>query len=407
MAINTPPLAEKVEDLNDVQRKLVRDSIGIIDNPIYPDRTYIEYIASAGGNVLPIITDGSSTYTITKGNGDQPTSYTDTGGSKTLNYDTAGRYIITIEGNFNGLSFNGQTQTVKDKIGSIKAGSNYPSTIPANAFSECNNLEWINIKGISTVGNQAFYECDSLKDVVLHATTLGDECFYNCGVLKTSDLGYTQTLGLKCFSLCDDMEYISCPIVTTVGNECFRFCKMLKEIHFQAENITERCFEQCYSLKDISLNSDSLSGFVSIGDSAFKNCHGLTVFSFQNKTGSTFTIGVESFLGCKNLTTVNLGNVLSIGNSAFSGCINLLSFECVLQNSITLGQSVFIGCTTLNTFRMSVAAYSSHSFGTDAFSGVSLSDLVLPNAGLTTANAIDASAVASGLTKLNGYRLMY
>ena len=166
MTFLTPANAEKVSALSTNQKTIVRQSFGIQDDPMQPERTYIVFDADAGNNDLHLIIGASSTYSILKGDGTLALLYTDTGGTKTLSYDVAGRYLITIDGNFNGIDTSGETQPEKDKYISIIGGSNYlPTVITTNAFKSCSNLEAFEVKLLTEIGENSFQDCVKIESI--------------------------------------------------------------------------------------------------------------------------------------------------------------------------------------------------------------------------------------------------
>ena len=62
------------------------------------------------------------------------------------------------------------------------------------------------------------------------------------------------------------------------------------------------------------------SGIISILDSTFSNCTGLTGVTIPNNISS---IGNNAFWGCTGLTSVDIRSVTYIGYSAFKGCTKL------------------------------------------------------------------------------------
>ena len=134
---------------------------------------------------------------------------------------------------------------------------------------------------VASVGDRAFYNCDSLKSVVLNAelASLGEESFYDCGSLA----------GLQ-----TDGNISNVPL--TIGASGFQLCKSLGEVSFIGR--TE----------------------VYLEDSSFYNCSKLT-----NTIGLSCIkqLGVCSFGNCSNLKTIDLSSVTEIPNSCFSGCSGL------------------------------------------------------------------------------------
>ena len=79
----------------------------------------------------------------------------------------------------------------------------------------------------------------------------------------------------------------------------------------------------------------------SIGQSAFKDCTGLTSVTIPN---SVTSIGYAAFWVCSGLTSVTIGNsVKSIGGDAFYSCSGLTSVT--IPNSVTsIGGVAFASC---------------------------------------------------------------
>jgi len=134
MAIGTPLTAVLARLLSKAQRDAVRLGYGINDYPYQVDRTYIVFDATAGVNKLHIDTGAAGNYIISKGDGKDEIGYNDTGGTKDLTFETAGRYLITIRGNFNGIKMGTDLGPVpqidRDKYIELIAGTNYPNSLP-------------------------------------------------------------------------------------------------------------------------------------------------------------------------------------------------------------------------------------------------------------------------------------
>jgi len=113
--ISTPEQAQMITDLSQAQLKAIRSYFGINDFPYQEDKIYIVFDADAGDNDLHLIDDAVHEYSISKGDGTLPSSYNDSGGTKTLNYAVAGRYLITIEGTINGIVLRYESEADKAK----------------------------------------------------------------------------------------------------------------------------------------------------------------------------------------------------------------------------------------------------------------------------------------------------
>lgn len=113
---------------------------------------------------------------------------------------------------------------------------------------------------------------------------------------------------------------------------------------------------------------------ISIGDSAFNNCHSFTNVTIPN---SVTTIGDEAFFACDLLTNITIpDSVIDIGYSAFSCCSSLKSIS--IPNSVkSIKDSTFSCCDGLTNVYISNGVTS---IGIWAFSGcTSLTTLDFPD----------------------------
>ena len=85
-----------------------------------------------------------------------------------------------------------------------------------------------------------------------------------------------------------------------------------------------------------------------IGESAFRECTGLTSIEIPN---SVTSIGKSAFYGCTKLTSVIIGNGVSeIDEETFSGCTGLTSV--VIGNGITsIDKNAFKDCSSLSSVK--------------------------------------------------------
>ena len=163
--------------------------------------------------------------------------------------------------------------------------------------------------GVTTIGVNAFSDCDNLASVTIpnSVTTIGDGAFSGCSSLTSVTIpNSVTTIGDYAFSGCSSLTSVTIPnSVTTIGGGAFSDCSSLTSVTIP-NSVTE------------------------IGGYTFSGCSSLTSVTIPN---SVTTIGVNAFSDCDNLASVTIPNsVTKIGESAFSGCINItqISSEAVV-----------------------------------------------------------------------------
>ncbi len=143
--------------------------------------------------------------------------------------------------------------------------------------------------------------------------------------------------------------------VTSIGSSAFNECKWLTSVHIS--DLAAWCKisfadNPLYYAHHLFLNGEEVKDLVipnsvtSIGQSAFRDCSGLTSVTIP---GSVTSIGGDAFESCSGLTSVTIPNsVTSIGSEAFWDCSGLTSVT--IPNSVTsIGNSAFEDCSGLTS----------------------------------------------------------
>ena len=202
---------------------------------------------------------------------------------------------------------------------------------------------------VISIGDSAFYECDSLTSITLPAsiTTIGNSAFEKCDTLSSVTLPESLTsIGISAFSDCSRLASITLPQSIT--------------------SIQEKAFQRS-GLTSVTL-PDSLALIESY---LFDGCGSLTSISVPK---SVTTIKSYAFRGCSALASVTFEGVISIDSYAFSNCTGLTSIS--LPSSILeIGYGSFSGCTGLQEFR--IARLTPPSMGSYVFDQVDLSETKL------------------------------
>ena len=244
----------------------------------------------------------------------------------------------------------------------------YPCTLAATSYSIP--------QGIRTIGDDAFYQCESLTSITLpdSVTAIGDNAFNYCESLTSITLPDSVTaIGADLFFGCDSLTSIRVspdhPTLATIDGVLFeKATKTL--IHcpcaFSAQSysipqgirvIRDCAFSDCRGLASVTI-PDSV---MTIGKRAFYYCYGLTSITIPD---SVTAIGDYAFGYCANLTSITIPNsVTAIGERVFSNCESLTSVT--LPDSVTaIGDYAFCNCTSLTSITLpdSVTSIGKHAF---------------------------------------------
>lgn len=223
------------------------------------------------------------------------------------------------------------------------------TSISQNAFYHCEDLEYINLpSGINTIQDHAFNRCNKLKsiDIPDSVTTLGEYAFAGCFSLESIKIPSEITqIANGLLSDCTGLESIILPDnVVSLGEYAFTRCTSLKNIYIpdKVTSIGVYAFARCSSLKSINIpsNLSQISNYV------FSDCTALEYIYIPH---GVISIGLGAFQYCENLESVDIADsVTSIGLGAFYRCDNLSSINIPLTVN-SLGDYAFSFCNNLNS----------------------------------------------------------
>ncbi len=294
------------------------------------------------------------------------------------------------------------------------------TSIGDSAFKNCESLESIAFEsGLASIGNRAFESCTSLATITLPdtVTAIGSGCFWECP-FESINLKGVETVGANAFYKCENITSLELPNAVSLGERAFYYCDSLTEITIG--NRLESCEADLNALTKVSIDSpvtDKMfmwatnlteitlgEGVTSIGEMAFGYCSklknitlpatlteiGVSAFNQSGITAVTIpaavqTISDSAFYSCRGLTSLTIENgAESIGESAFEEAgITSLSLPASVK---TIGRRAFYHCNSLAEINFSEGL---ETVGALAFSinGAETLDIVMPS----TVKSIDGS----------------
>ena len=163
--------------------------------------------------------------------------------------------------------------------------------------------------------------------------------------------------------------------VISIANSAFAGCTGLTSVSIpnSVTSIGERAFLGCTGLTSITIPN----AVTNIGIYAFDGCSGLTsisvgsrntVYDSRNSCNALIETQTNTLIrGCKNTTIP--ASVTSIGERAFSDCTGLTALI-IHENMTSIGEAAFSGCTSLMTITSNLDepfAISNNTFSTNTY----------------------------------------
>ena len=206
-----------------------------------------------------------------------------------------------------------------------------------SAFISCDSLKTMSIPiGVSVIEANPFYDCKSLNAITVNTRNKNYKTID--GALYSKDgselIAYpngrnrshfsvppgVKSIGDRAFYSCDSLTSIALSdSVTSIGNYAFMDCVNLTDITLpdSLRRIENCAFRNCRSLTSLTLQD----GVTSIGDYAFLDCDSLTGVTLPAGLKS---VGIGAFRGCDRLMTVSFpASMTSVGDGAIDACDSL------------------------------------------------------------------------------------
>ena len=175
----------------------------------------------------------------------------------------------------------------------IRIWSKTVDSIPGGCFAGCISLNDIDISGIKSIGEKAFYASGIEKFTPASGestinVTVGKESFAECQAL--TEVSVQGVIDNKAFYNCDNLEkvYLS---VSSIGSDAFSNCDLLREVSFgvgeTAQKLTKidsGAFNGCNLLMELYVPGNPQIGNNAIGKAGFNAIEGFELYGDSNNT---------------------------------------------------------------------------------------------------------------------------
>ena len=195
---------------------------------------------------------------------------------------------------------------------------------------------------LATIGNKAFYNCDSLETIELPATVteIGESAFEECVALTSVVYSGTSfSLGNGAFSGCIKLVDFDTTKVTAFGSNCLQGTAITSAvIATDITSINEGVFKDCVALTSVVIPST----VTEIGNGAFANCSSAT---FEYPATSSVALGNDAFLNCKKFDGLSNAKLTAVGDNCLKG--TAVTSIYVKPEVASIGVEAFKDCSNL------------------------------------------------------------
>ena len=195
------------------------------------------------------------------------------------------------------------------------------STLGSNMFDNCDNLATVTIDGtLDAINMDSFTGCSKLSTLNISGSlgSIGDGTFDGFNLTSLNISGHVGTIGARAFDDNDKMtSFTVTGSVGTIGQYVFNDCDMLATVNVTGTvgTVSSYAFSDCDAVTTLAIPATTVEAY------AYEDMDGLLSATLYGTT-----VGNHVFYDCNYLQTLVIdGGVTSIGNNAFDQCNRLSS----------------------------------------------------------------------------------
>lgn len=272
--------------------------------------------------------------------------------------------------------------------------------IPAGLFFGCGNLTTVTFETgskLEVIGEEAFADCKKLTTIALPETLqeIGDAAFMNCSLISSLTLTNVKRFGSYVFAY-TSIKDLQVPAAQELADRAFFAMQKLETVtlgpvtqmggYVFCDITTSSSGQQSISGNNSIKKVTVLNGATVIGDYAFANTSTRGRLTEVILPDTIKTIGISAFAQRRELTSINLSNVVEVGEQAFVGA-GLTAVN--LEKAETIGIGAFAFTEKLEEVNLASAKF----IGGSAFQESGIKTLTMGKAEIIDDYAFGATAV--------------
>lgn len=225
-------------------------------------------------------------------------------------------------------------------------------------------------KGVTEIGDYAFFRCEDLETVVFPEAlkTIGNGAFNRCSKLKEINLPNSLvTIGKEAFLGCKSITEIVIPnSVKYLGKSSFGYCPDLTSVVL-GESVEQLGGFECSKIRSITIPKsvkyvaeDAFHGVVSLTDVNISSIDSWAQIDFADWLANPLFYGALLKIDGKHVygDIVLSDNVTKIGSFAFCGLRHMFSLT-IPEGVTSIGEGAFTNCSKLKTINVNAVKFTS------------------------------------------------